>query len=287
MATNKDKKPIPGGLLYKNLFTVDEEVTFKRISEGLKTFPDSAANLLEEARLLINANKTSRADFLITTAQEEIVKSYILLDACRIDFKKHESVLKKICAAFYSHIAKHAYYEIIRHNSSNLFKEMTKVKDCFTIAMKEWWPASGGAEDTEPDMPNDVFFKRDINLYSDFSDYDQMWITPHPDGQRFKFEHDIIGNNPLEECEKLLKRIVDTRNAGLYEPSILKIMNGAFKKYYVRETTQSDEIINIYVDVSKKIESNYKILGSVFYSSALYEWPVYHFLVDNEYRSMW
>jgi hypothetical protein len=160
---------------------------------------------------------------------------------------------------------------------------MTKVRTFFTMAMKEWWPASDDPEDIEPAMPSEVFFKREINLYSDFSDYDQRWITPEPDGQRYKFRNESLHINPIDECHTLLKRLVDTRNSGLFEPGVLSVVNTSFKKYYIKETTSTDKLTEIYDNVAQKIQSVHNIPVSVFYKSSLYEWPLYHFLVDKKY----
>ncbi len=56
---------------------------------------------------MVKAGRLSSAPFLITTARGELAKPTLLLDACMLDFSKHRSVLRKLCQAFYDHVAKH------------------------------------------------------------------------------------------------------------------------------------------------------------------------------------
>jgi AbiV family abortive infection protein len=106
--------------------------------------------LLSDANLLVEAGRLSSATFLITTAREELAKAPLLLDACMLDFSKHKAPLLKICQAFYDHVAKHAYIEILEET---LTDSMERAGRYWDLAVKRWWPG-GDLESGEPDMPH-------------------------------------------------------------------------------------------------------------------------------------
>jgi AbiV family abortive infection protein len=110
MKANKKFPPKSGLKLYENLFMgMKYEDTIKRISDGLLSINSNASRLIEDVELLVNSNRYSSASFLLATANEEMAKSYILLDMCRLDFTRHENTLKNLCRAFYDHVMKSAY----------------------------------------------------------------------------------------------------------------------------------------------------------------------------------
>ncbi len=160
MSTNSDNRPNPADLLYKNLF---EECTPLRsldlIAEGISASYNNANRLVSDARYLTDAGRHASAKFILTTAREEMAKSYILLDSCRLDWKKHISVLRRLCRAFYNHIEKYAYMEVL--NFWNI-RSMADAKHIWKIEVKRFWPAA--SENGEPDMPHDTFFEREMPL---------------------------------------------------------------------------------------------------------------------------
>ena len=80
----------PGQLLYENIFVRRRgRPTFEAIASGLIAVSRNATALLEEAGLLAKAERFARAGFLVATADDEMAKSYILLDACRLRSNLH------------------------------------------------------------------------------------------------------------------------------------------------------------------------------------------------------
>ena len=111
----KSIPPRPANVLYENLFHGrHRESVLDLVSQGLLAFAQNADWLLYDAKVLLDAKRYARAASLVATADEEIAKSYVLLDACRLDFTSQESSLKPLCAAFYDHVAKYAYNKITR-----------------------------------------------------------------------------------------------------------------------------------------------------------------------------
>lgn len=266
--------PQPGRFLYESLFVRREQTTIlELLSKGLCAFAQNANWLLEDAKLLADAERYARAGFLVATADEEIAKSYIILDACRLDFALHEGPLRRLCHAFYDHIEKHAYNKVVRFNH---FHDMHHVREFFYIELRRWWP-SGDIESGEPDMPHETYFARQANLYVDFSDYDQAWLVPRPDTRGYAFER-ILGPDALSASQQALNRLLSTRDEGLYKPEVLSILNEIFKKHYVTERTPNDQLFRLYEMVAEKTENVFGIPRNKFKDLALMQWPLYHFL---------
>ncbi len=96
-------QPAPWDILYKNLFVSSN--TFAILSDGFDVLLENVERLVNDANLLKDSDGYITASFLGSTAREEMAKVHLLVDACRLDFSRHESVLKRLCKAFYSHIA--------------------------------------------------------------------------------------------------------------------------------------------------------------------------------------
>ena len=119
--SNRPKPPLPRLILYKNLFTeLDHSGTLNRISDGITAIINNVNRLLEDVEILAKSNKYASAGFLLTTADEETAKVYILLDMCRLDFIRHENYLKNLCRGFYDHVVKYAYKTILEPKISYL-----------------------------------------------------------------------------------------------------------------------------------------------------------------------
>lgn len=276
----KYKQPKPWKLLYENLF-VRRDLTsaLNAISEGLNYFAENASALLDEAKILADSQKKARAIFLVTTANEEIAKSYILLDACRLDFILHKATLKKLCQAFYGHLEKYAYNKTIRF--SPIFRDSQhiswdSVSEFFQNALVRWWPSDDN-EDGEPDMPHNIYWERETKLYVDFSDYSQCWIVPIPENPGYEFGGPL-GDDPYSKSRFALKRILYTRDEKLYDIEVLEVLNSVFRKCYINDKTNEKTIIHLYENVMEKIKRNLGISPDTFKNSALMEWPLYHFL---------
>jgi len=288
MSRCRELPPEPGKLLFENLFTGrDGDSIFALLSDGLTAVLNNTMRLMEDVELLIDSERYASAFFLLTTAREEMAKSYILLDACRLDFSRHKSVLRKLCQAFYNHIPKHAYIQIVQFLSFRLetlisaTEDMGRVKILWDAEVTRWWPAS--YESGEPGMPHDTYFAREMPLYVDFIDYDQQWFTPdHDTGKSFLgLEEGIDDMGRLSESQKALSRLRITSESGLYQPESLSVLNKVFRKHYITERTRKSEIIGLYRKVATRAETDLGITNEKFWPSSLCEWPLYHFVCDG------
>ena len=271
MSSRDDRRPERGKQLFENLFVRRKGYeTVETISAGLAAIVANGKRLLEDVRLLVESERYSSATFFLTTADEEMAKFYILIDCCRLDFSKHQSVLKHLCQAFYNHIPKHAYMEIVRHPN---LRDMDRVKETWEIEVKKWWPASD-PESGEPDMPHDTYFNREMPLYVDFIDFDQKWFTPEVNTGKCLFE----GTSRLAESTESLRKLRDTSEAGLYKPECLSEFHDSLKDFYITEDTKTSDIIRLYQDAGKRIEAKLGIPMDMFEQSALYAWPLYCFV---------
>jgi len=268
---NEIERPKPEKQLFENLFIKrDYDETLEAISQGLVAFVDNSDRLLEDATILLKEKRFASAQFLITTADEEMAKSYILLDACRLDFSRHASVLQRLCRAFYDHVTKYSYNQVVRFSN---FHDMEHVKEIWEIETTKWWP-SNDYESGEPDMPHETYFVREMPLYVDFVDYDQKWSKPENIPYDYIFDK---WDNGFLETRQALGQLQRTRQEGLFSTQSLSILNGNFKKAYITEKTLSDQIRRLYEKTAQEIEGKLNISKDVFFHSALHEWPLYHF----------
>lgn len=106
----KIKAPKSGDQLFDGVFkdrSVDDVLA--DMSSGIDCVLYKICCLLSDIKLLVTNDRLASAAFLLATAREELSKIFILIDMCRLDFTTHESTAKRLCAAFYNHISKHAY----------------------------------------------------------------------------------------------------------------------------------------------------------------------------------
>ena len=124
-------------LLFKNLFRKNlGDESFELIAAGLTASRHNAERLLSDVRYLVEAGRLCSARFLLTTAREEIAKSYIFADTCRVDLEKHSSVLRGLCRAFYDHISKHAYLEVLDFPNIHSMSDAKAIWEITTVRLK-------------------------------------------------------------------------------------------------------------------------------------------------------
>jgi len=264
-------------ILYDNLFVKrKEKEIFDLLSKGLYSISENVKCIIEDAKILVRAKKYTRTDFLVATANEEIAKAYIILDMCRLNVDNKESILRKLCGAFYNHTIKYAYYTI--YNSGFLLDDMKEVCDIFRAKIKKLWPG----DEVTPDMPHDTYFTRDSNLYVDFIDYDQKWSIPGPDDYHaYKYDGSSRGYNSLTETKKALDMLTYTRDNGLFNLEILVLFNAYFKNFYFNEHKNKKDLLNLYKKIALDIENKYSITKEIFCNSVLTRWPLYYCLEKN------
>ena len=257
--------------LFENLFIKRQSgATIEVISKGLVVVLENAARLLEDAIILDKSNRFASPQFLITTAEEEMAKSLILLDVCRLDFSRHTGVLRCLCRSFYNHIAKYAYGHVIRYPSLH---DMMEVKKMWEVETTKLWP-SADDESGEPDIPHRTYFTRAMPLYVEFGDYDQRWYEPEKDAA-FAYKYD--GKYRFRDAQEALGRLQRTFKTGLCTPESLSILNDNFRKFYITENTPKGQLERLYKRTAQQIETKLHIKKETFFDSALHEWPMYNF----------
>lgn len=271
---NKIQPPLPWIVLYNNLFMIrSRDESMNIISKGFNAILLNVKRLLLDVDVLVKSNKFSSAHFLLSTAREEIAKSYIFLDMCRLNFSKNESQLKCLCKAFYDHIFKYAYFEI---NNDWKFYNMKHVKDIWESETMKWWP-NNDPTSGEPDMPHDTYFHREMPLYVDYIEYDQEWSIPDDTEETYHFK-EILGGNIISKTSECFEKILFSDSIGLFNSRCLTILNDEFQNIYISEKTENSIIDNIYMKIALRLFTDQKIELESFNRSILKGWPLYHFL---------
>lgn len=277
MLKNDDQPPKAGDQLFKNLFFRREfSETLELLGQGLRASCRNGKRLFDDTIYLTANGRFSSAHFLITTAREELAKAYILLDACRLDFKKHDNILRMLCKAFYHHIAKHAYYEIQGYPYPNL-NTMDKILEIWRSEVKRWWPSS--FEDGEPDMPHATWFHRERPLYIDFDDDEKQWHVPDDDSEKAWFDH--FGNNMVSQIKKNIEALSYAESLGLFAPESLEIINSTFKQHYIDEMATATFVRELYKQVAGNLQRKLGILQESFLELEFCQWPLYHCIYET------
>jgi AbiV family abortive infection protein len=269
-----DRGPKRGEQLFNNVFADRGPAEICQIvAAGISGAWHNAERLLADARLLVESGRLCSARFLVTTAREELAKAPLLVDACMLDFCKQQTRLRKICQAFYDHIAKHAYVELLEETLTDSMEKAAKFWD---LAVKRWWPG-GDVESGEPDMPHATCFDREFPLYIDFGDYEQRWLVPTDADQCYQFKN----LEPIAKVERLLGRWKKAGADGLCSPRILEIINAVFKSRYIKEDTSNAELQRLFAAVEKQVIGETGISSESFTVSPLVRWPLYHFVAQS------
>lgn len=267
--------PNRSNVLFDNLFgEVDRTATLETISSGISSVIENAGLLLADADVLAQAKRYERAEFLAATAREEMGKIYVLVDICRLNFGRHEGLLRGLCKAFYGHEIKHAYFELSARRYPGIIN-LAEMKRAFRNETQRWWPS--GYESGEPDMPHDVYFYRELNLYVDFDNYAKTWSIPKMPAKALIFESEFLGT-PVTRAEEVLKRISATRDIELFEPDKLEILNRHFSLQTIDDRTDTHELERLYQRVGEDLEREFGLSSDRFEDSEVHNWPLYSFL---------
>ena len=272
----KIQPPDRAQTLYDSIFgSSNRDNILNIISGGIHGVIENAAGLLQDAETLLKAESYPRAVFLVTTADEEMAKAYILSDMCHLDFNRHESVLMKLCKAFYNHIIKYAYNQVIRFPRVHDLKHAGEI---YKASIQKWFP-SGNIENGEPDMPHDTVFRREYNLYVDYIEFDENWNIPTQEQGKLYFE----GSFPtvidiLNESHNALKKIIFTKDIGLYEPDALKCLNEVFSHHRIKENTSTQELNRLKAKVVSKLNPNSETIIDDIINSEFMNYPLYSFV---------
>lgn len=254
--------------LYENLFDHgDRERTLSLIEGALDAIQTNVTRLLDVCELMLQQDRYATASFFLVTADEEIAKSYILVDACRLDMQKHHNVLKGLCRAFYDHFMKHAYFRL---QTDEFIDSMAQAWEFWRIEVKRWWPGSQNPEDGEPDLPSDVFMRRESTLYVDYDWIGGRFVPPLENSRKYAFEERW---SELSKTRQAFERMRLTADFGLYDAAVLGALNDVFAPTYIRETTETQVIEGLYRTFTARLGRSLDELRA----SALCAWPLYHF----------
>lgn len=280
MAKQRIHAPDRSRVLFDNLFKRrQQDATLQVISLGLNAVLMNVNRLMEDVKFLAGSLRYGSAAFLLATANEELAKCYILMDMCRLDFSKHHDVLKHLCRAFYSHVAKHGYIQLARDSTFyRRFDNLSELGELWDAEVQLLWPSE--PESGEPDLPHDTYFTREVPLYVDFVDYDQQWFVPEADTQKHLFK-EMAGDSYVTQVEQSLLCIRETSAVGLFAPTCLSLFNDTFRKRFIKRNTPTKDIFHLYDTASERLEKSLGIPEDVFRNSALFEWPLYPFLSDR------
>lgn len=283
----QNQAPNPRDLLYRGLFENSQnQQVIPKLADGIKAIFQNVTNLIEDMKYLAVAERYSVASFLLSTASEEIAKIYLLLDACKLNFEKHDNTTKRLCSAFYDHIKKHAYIEVMDMFDLPHNRDMNELQKIWDINTQKWWPAD--FESGEPDMPHDTVFDRQWPLYVEFDSYARVWHRPDNSKRKFQFAFLGAGEVELENPKphssnfaKLLQnyeRVAFSNSIGIFSQEVLQITYEIFSQKYLSKQTPTNEIILLYEAFASRLTNEFGITEEQLMRSSLAMWPLYDFV---------
>ena len=263
--------------LYGILFEGREpEATLELISHGIIAIIDNVTLLVADAELLADNHRYARADFVAAAAREEMGKLHLMLDMCRLDLSRHENYLKRLCWGFYDHITKHAYFEYCTRSYAGI-QTMSALEYNFNLTRQRWWPA--GAEDGEPDMPNDVYFLREANLYVGYDEYAEEWVYPNETLSQILYDPALsFFGTPITETKKVFDRLNSERERGFFWAESLGVVNTRFKHCFFNEATQTEKLNAMHHRLADDLVQSLETTEEDYMRSALATWPLYSFV---------
>ena len=243
--------------------------TINLIADGILLLIKNAKRLYQDASILTQNYRWTGAKFFLTTADEEMAKAYILIDSCRLDFQRHQSVLKKLIDAFYDHSLKHAYMQVIRNANQN---KLDEIEEEWGLGVEHWEEPLDEHKE-RPISYHATYFTREIPLYIDFNPFDQCWSSPDSDLAEYSADMGY-GQKWVEDAFKLLQ---ESQKNGFFCAEALTIVNDVFRKFYINKKMEMGFVKRLHDKTAKQIESKIGIPAELYHRSALNRYPLYHF----------
>ena len=231
------RRPEPGPALHQGLFVKSRD-PIAAVAEGIGYLIRNARRLYEDAKVLSEANRPVSAEFLLATAKEEVGKVFLLLDMIKLDFAKHESILRRLCRAFYNHGVKSAYTTL---NTEYKLADLREAKEAFSDAKAPW--VLGEEEDGVPDMPSLWVIEREWRLYVDYIAEDSKWLIPE------EFDKDSwVTKVDLDNVENCIQRAEEANEKGNFELKCLRSYHKAFSKHFFNDRSDERELVKVSLD---------------------------------------
>jgi hypothetical protein len=136
-----------------------------------------------------------------------------------------------------------------------------------------WWPG-GDPESGEPDMPHATFFTRELPLYVAFNDYSCVWLDPEDTAYCSNFEPPNMCSFSL--ARSMHDKIITARDASLFSPQVLQIVNDVFGKHYVGPRTSDSDLDRLRCKVASEVLRIGNLPEEMVLNSPLTAWPLYH-----------
>lgn len=267
-----NRMPSRAADLFRDLVAEGADVTASRVSEGISTLSQHLAELRSDIEILVGHDRLSRAAFLLSAAEEELAKVFILLDLMRIDTRKHGDQARALCGAFYDHVRKYAYLAVQRWEG---LRDMRQAKELFELETKKWFPAD--PESGEPDMPHDTVFLREMNLYVDFIHYDQRWWLPGLADSRDRFTESAYPHS-WDAFQQDFDALGVTVTQHLTTPEALSLLNNHFRSVPISESTDISVVDETHQRLYRDLHQLCAVTAEDFRRSLVPRVPLYAFV---------
>jgi len=178
------------------------KLTIEQIATGIKECLENAETLVEDARVLLEANCPARASFALLAADQELGKVNVLLSMAQM-LPQDQARWRLMWKRFRGHEAKIVW--------ANMFGTSELVEPRFSsileLAEKDWLTSAPHLESL-----------RQLCLYVDYSESEKRWLSPRETSME-------QGQNLMEKVVERLQRALDCQQADLFSADALRIQH--------------------------------------------------------------
>ena len=271
---NEFMLPEPSKRFYREIFEGKSPQSITTtVADGIQAVIGNVERILNDLDCLLAAGRIASASFFLATAEEEFAKTFILIDACRLNPMKHEQALRGLSRAFYSHIQKHAYNTVRR---SPFDDSMAKAWNFWCMEVKRWWPESSDTEDGIPAMPHDTYFNREMPLYVDWEYDSKKWSRPDNNTNAWRFRNDNLPSD-LDILRAEFTELKLAAGSNLLSPDALMSINEVWSGSYVSDKTPTTEVKRLENRLIECLVAEQSASEKDLVRSPLFKWPLYHF----------
>lgn len=176
------------------------KLTVEQIAQGIEVCLDNIEKLVEDAHVLLEANRPPSASFALLCADQELGKVYVLqlMAMCLL---KDQAEWRLWWRRFRGHEAKTALANVF----DILELDESRFSSVIEVVEKDWLPSA-----------RDLESLRQLCLYVDYSATENRWLSP----REISME---VAEPLMRKVMQRLRRVLEARQLGLLSVKALRI----------------------------------------------------------------
>jgi len=252
------------------------------LAKGIGACIENAASLRTDVAVLLSGERYAAAQFMYTTAFEEIGKALILFDVVRANAARSGGY-RKLCGSFYNHLQKFGYANTVLHPG---VAGLMGALQAFRAELIEYYPSH--AEDGEPGEYAEGLANREWAVYVDCSVWGG-WSTP----QHSSYARWLGGAFPeprespaQSELDLLLPPFERAQREGLFSPTGLRLVEAELGPRFITAGGERKLELGIRA-LDRRSRKSGITLSAETLASNLVGYPLYAVLIHPKQVPSW